>query len=112
MNRAESLSNDFVKCFRSMCSVHSPWEVWNDFIEASSEALNVFKTEESEANVHRITGKYDEGKMSELFSLMCQAMEAKPDQDFLGHSYMVLELKDKAKGQYFTPYSVCQAWQG
>ena len=43
--------------------------------------------------------------MQEMFCMMVCALEAK-FHDFLGAIFMVLELGDNFRGQYFTPYSV------
>lgn len=44
----------------------------------------------------------------ELFALMVDALEAEPMQDFLGEMFMLLELSNHWKGQFFTPYDVCR----
>ena len=36
-----------------------------------------------------------------------EALEANPDQDFLGEMFMGLNLGNHWKGQFFTPYSIC-----
>ena len=45
---------------------------------------------------------------SELFAITTMALEENPDQDFLGHLYMGLELGNKNTGQFFTPFDVAK----
>lgn len=45
---------------------------------------------------------------SKLLFLTVEALEAEPDQDFLGEMFMGLELCNHWKGQFFTPYNVCR----
>lgn len=40
---------------------------------------------------------------------MIEELNRNPFQDFLGYVYMNLELGDKGKGQFFTPYNVSSA---
>ena len=47
-------------------------------------------------------------KPAQLFAILVEELEAKPDQDFLGELYMTLELGNHWKGQFFTPYNICQ----
>ena len=47
-------------------------------------------------------------KPARLLSILVAAMEMNPDQDFLGELYMALELGNHWKGQFFTPYSLCE----
>ena len=47
--------------------------------------------------------------MAEMLMQMVYAIDEKPDQDFLGELYMTCELGNDHAGQFFTPYSVCQA---
>jgi len=39
-------------------------------------------------------------------------LERNPNQDFLGKLYMSLELGNHWKGQFFTPYNVCECMAG
>lgn len=43
-----------------------------------------------------------------LLYLTSEALEAEPDQDFLGEMFMGLELNNHWRGQFFTPYNVCR----
>ena len=47
-------------------------------------------------------------KPAKCFAIVVEALERNPDQDFLGKLYMSLELGNHWKGQFFTPYDVCE----
>ena len=108
---------EFHKVFSGLCESKSSWQVWADFVEcaaiAISNAVDHVSTasEEREARYQRIMQTYREKErlcFRELFSIMVNAMEIKPDQDFLGEMFMALELSNHWRGQFFTPYDVCK----
>ena len=45
---------------------------------------------------------------SQMLCCIVEALEGKPEQDFLGEIFMELNLGNHWKGQFFTPYSVCK----
>lgn len=47
-------------------------------------------------------------KPAKCFAIVVEALERNPNQDFLGALYMNLELGNHWKGQFFTPYAVCE----
>lgn len=106
---------EFLKIFKELCYSRSSWQVWADLITcmAVSIANAVDKSEpryserekEYEACVGRLGGVE---KPAQCFSVVVQAMELNPDQDFLGELYMELNLGNHWKGQFFTPYSICK----
>lgn len=103
---------EFVKIIRELCYARQPWEVWSDVITvmACSIANAIDKSPKRHENrereyadcMKRLGGVE---KPAQLFTIL---VEANPDQDFLGELYMALELGNHWKGQFFTPYSVCQ----
>lgn len=52
--------------------------------------------------------KAEQEGFPKLFALTVEALEAEPDQDFLGEMFMGLDLGNHWKGQFFTPYNVCR----
>lgn len=109
---------EFHKVFSGLCESKSSWQVWADFVECAAIAISnavdhVSKaSEEREARYRRIMQTYRENErlcFRELFSIMVNAMEIRPDQDFLGEMFMALELSNHWRGQFFTPYDVCKA---
>ena len=66
------------------------------------------KREKECANiVHRYRPE-EAQKFAEMFVLTVEALERNPNQDFLGDLFMRFDLGNTWKGQFFTPYNVCQ----
>ena len=114
-SHVETAKRPFVKRIMALSPRHSLWEVWSDFITMFACALsNRFDRahfEEREAMYMKIIGKYDEKERKvfpELVADVVLALEENPEQDFLGSSYMELELGNSHAGQFFTPYDVCR----
>ena len=108
---------EFHKVFSGLCESKSSWQVWADFVECAAIGISnsVDRTSpvraEREARYTRIMNSYREAEreaFDQLFYIMANALELKPDQDFLGEMFMALELGNHWKGQFFTPYNVCQ----
>lgn len=108
---------EFYNVFSGLCSSKSSWSVWADFITMS--ALAIANTFDQEGAIHDkreqeykdIIKRYSEKELpvfSMLFALMVNALEYEPEQDFLGEMFMVLNLGNHWKGQFFTPYSICR----
>lgn len=89
------------------------WQVWQDLITVMACTLNVL--------VDRTPGRFNPRKKSlddaldrlggmelpgKAFDAVVDALEANPDQDFLGKMYMNLELGNHWTGQFFTPYNI------
>lgn len=109
------IEKEFAQGFDSLARHGNPWEVWQNFVTLSAISLaSVIDTgykATRENEYMKIAGRYTQKELlifSELFHLVVEALEVNPDQDFLGRLYMLMELGNKAKAQYFTPYSVCR----
>lgn len=105
---------EFLKVFASLCCSRSAWQVWSDFITASACSLanavdkgKHFEEREREYAqcIERLGG---EEQAAQLFSFIVMALEENPNQDFLGSLYMELNLGSYWKGQFFTPYCLCE----
>lgn len=111
-NKAEK---EFLDIFNSMCETRNGWQVWTDLITAMAIALsnvveqNPIRKEEREKEflscIERLGGM---DKPSKLLEIMILALEENPKQDFLGGLFMKLELGNHWRGQFFTPYDVCE----
>lgn len=113
--RVEIAKRPFVKRIMSLSPRHNLWEVWSDFVTMFACALsNRFDRahfEEREAMYLKIISKYTEQERKvfpELVADVVLALEEDPEQDFLGSSFMELELGNDHAGQFFTPYDVCR----
>lgn len=107
---------DFAKAMQNICRHRHVWEVWQDWLTMAATALSnaVDKRpdvwREREDNYMRAVKRYTKEEVSEICKLLpyvVDALEEKP-HDFLGQTFMALELGNKWKGQFFTPDSVCR----
>ena len=110
---------DYKKEFRTLMDKfafrYSRWQVWNDFLSLSAISLaNVIPTpekEEREERYHAILSSYREEEREifpQMLGLVVLALEENPEQDFLGSLYHYLNLQQEQKGQFFTPYHICE----
>ena len=109
------IEKDFLGTFEELTQRHRAWEVWRDFIVMSacsiSNSLDKSHYDEREARYMKAIKKYNKQEQQlfpKLFAYMVLALEENPEQDFLGHIFMLLELEDKRRQQFFTPYNICQ----
>lgn len=107
----------FIKIFSEMCTRKSSWQVWTDFVECLATAISNTadpqnpKTPEREERYKQIMNQYTTEErlgFPRMTDELIKAMDANQEQDFLGEMFMALELGSHWKGQFFTPYSVCE----
>ena len=106
---------EFLKLFNKLTYSRSAWQVWEDLMtvmacsisNAVDRAPDKFKRREEqyERAIKRLGGVEIPAQM---LGIITMALEQNPDQDFLGKLYMNLNLGNHWKGQFFTPYHVCQ----
>lgn len=94
---------------------YSRWQVWNDFLSLSAISMaNVVPTpekEEREEKYRSIISSYRKEEQEifpQMLNLVVLALSDNPEQDFLGSLYHHLELHQEQKGQFFTPYHICE----
>lgn len=120
MNRVRKESQkNIIKHMDSLCGHHSKWEVWQDFIVMSAITIaNVMGGPHRDSREQQYMDrakKYSAKELDTFAEMICEVtmeMDRNPDQDFLGDLFMALDLGDKWKGQFFTPYSVCRVTAG
>lgn len=115
IEKIQGTEKEFIKVFQELCYSRSSWQVWADLMAAMACTLanSVDKTEprhtarekEYAECIKRLGGVE---KPAKCFAIVVEALERNPDQDFLGKLYMSLELGNHWKGQFFTPYNVCE----
>lgn len=105
---------EFVKMFRQIIGRYNSWQVWQDFVTifacAISNAFDKVHYDKREELYLNIIKKYNERERNIFPSLAAEvtiALDNNPEQDFLGHLYMTLNLGSKEHQQIFTPYHVC-----
>ncbi len=94
---------------------YSRWQVWNDFLSLSALSLaNVIPGPEKEGREERYRSIMDGYRKEEqeifpqMLGVVVLALEEDPEQDFLGSLYHCLDLQQEQKGQFFTPYHICE----
>ncbi len=113
---AQGREKEFLNLFNQLCYSRSSWQVWADLITtmacAISNAVEYDKQrketreKEYEQCIKRLGGSND--VPAQIFAIIVMALEENPNQDFLGKLYMNLNLGNHWKGQFFTPYHVCE----
>lgn len=95
---------------------YNRWQLWQDFVILSAISIaNVFdqpRRKEWEEEYRSRAGKYSEKELEAFGTMLYEvttALEANPDQDFLGELFMALGLGNEWAGQFFTPYDICRA---
>ena len=119
IEKIQGTEKEFIKVFQELCYSRSSWQVWADLMTAMACTLanSVDKTlprhtareKEYAECIDRLGGVE---KPAKCFAIVVEALERNPDQDFLGKLYMSLELGNHWKGQFFTPYNVCECMAG
>ena len=105
---------DMIKAIRGLSYRHNTVKVFSDFVEVSAIALSnaVDKTNyaEREQRYLDIVGQYTKEEFHtfpELLGMLIEHLETYP-KDVLGDIFHELELHNERKGQFFTPYPICQ----
>lgn len=106
---------EFIAKFKSLCNTRNAWEVWADFVTASACAIAnstdrhskeaLAREQEYQKCVERMGGM---DVAASMLSDVVMALTENPAQDFLGQLFMSLNLGNHWKGQFFTPYHVCE----
>lgn len=97
--------------FRYLSDRYGRWEVWADFITMSACSLCLSDRQQREEEYVNIVKHYKPEEIQrfvEMFALTIEALEVNPNQDFLGDLFMRFDLGSTWKGQFFTPYHVCE----
>lgn len=113
----------FKKGFKILTYSRNSYQVWDDLMElfaveisnCCTKNIPILKDvwEKREKRFIETAKKYNEKERTriipQMFTLMVLELEKNPEQDFLGKMFMELEISNSNAGQFFTPYSVCQA---
>lgn len=106
----DEYQREFIKVFNSVNRKYDRWTVWTDFLDSFAAALQLpFYGGKVADRIKNASEKYGDDflKLDQMTKIVVDALECK-FQDFLGTVFMGLELGNKWKGQFFTPYHVCQ----
>lgn len=115
----------FMNGFQILCRSRHSYTVWSDCMElfaiTMSNSVMVqlkeqepFKSiwEERENKYLKVINSYtkkEQRLFPQMFALIVEELEERPNQDLLGELYMMLQISNKNAGQFFTPYNVCEA---
>lgn len=107
---------EIVRMFESFNGKYSMYSLFQDFIVmaaiAISNSVDLVHREDREKSYLQIAGKYTAAELdvfARIFAEVVHGLESNPNQDFLGEMYMNLDMGNEHAGQFFTPYSVCEA---
>lgn len=105
----------FLEVFQKLTYCRSSWDVWDDFLSLSTISIancvpGCYRQDREEEYLKVISRykKEEQELLVELFSIVVDALTENPRQDFIGGLYNALRLQQKQKGQFFTPYHICE----
>lgn len=106
----------FVATFRQLTNRHESWKVWSDFVTLSACSIAVQfdcadrdRVEQRLKWVSNVSDRYSDDELErfgKLLEITASALQADPNQDFLGRLYMSLDFGNSWRGQFFTPWDV------
>ena len=103
-----------VKLFEKCRYKHDLYAVFSDWCQCAaislSNAVDLPKRDEREKQYLEVVRRYDPATLKvfpEILGAVVMALEEKPT-DILGQVFHALELHNTARGQFFTPYSICE----
>lgn len=105
---------NIVKLFESCRHKYDIYNIFSDWCACAaislSNAVDFQQREKREARYMEIVGRYDRHVIEtfpKILGEVVMALETAP-QDILGATFHELELHNKARGQFFTPYELCR----
>lgn len=103
-----------LKLFDAHCYRHDRYTLFSDCMEliaiSISNSVDSRSRETREARYLEIVGRYEQPTIEmfpRVFGEITMALEEAPG-DVLGSIFTALEIHNKNRGQFFTPYPVCQ----
>jgi type I restriction-modification system DNA methylase subunit len=110
MNTVTNHEKDFISLFNQTARYHHRYQVFEDFISCSVIALQngLQFCDKREAKYMRIVSRYEKTDMARMAQLLAHVVNGLEysSGDFLGSIFMQLDLGDKYRGQFFTPWSI------
>lgn len=98
----------FISLFSQTARYHHRHQVFEDFVSCSVVALQngLQFCEKREQKYMRIVSRYEKQDVSHMAQLLAHVVNGLEEErsDFLGRVFMQLELGDRYRGQFFTPY--------
>ena len=116
----------FMNGFKMLCNSKSSYTVWSDCMAlfaitlANTCILPLVKEEpfkiiytERENEYLRIINNYSKKEQKlfpQMFALIVEELEERPNQDLLGELYMMLQISNKNAGQFTVHYCTYEHW--
>ncbi len=102
-----------VKLFDSCRYRHDIYTVFSDWCECAaislSNSMDLAQRDKREARYMDIVGRYEREVIDIFPKILGEVIMAlETPQDILGATFHELELHNKARGQFFTPYELCR----
>lgn len=102
----------FLSLFSQTARYHRRHQVFEDFISCSVIALEnrLQFCEKREQKYLRIVSRYEKPDVENMAHLLAHVVSGLEDApgDFLGRIFMQLDMGDKYRGQFFTPWSIAR----
>lgn len=106
---------EFLRLFTELCRTRTSWQVWADLMSvfataiANSVECDAVRREAREKEFARAISSLGGMEIpAQMLLCITNALERNPEQDFLGDTFMELNLGNHWRGQFFTPYPVCK----
>ncbi|MCC8161722.1 MAG: SAM-dependent methyltransferase [Lachnospiraceae bacterium] len=116
-NKVQGVNNseekEFLEQFEQLCRGRSAWEAWADLMAAMACWISTAADHSSEHFEKRkkeaktcMEKLGSEEIVQTMLTIVADALDKNPEQDFLGGLYMRLNLGDHWTGQFFTSYCI------
>ena len=110
----DEYEKEFLSIFDELARTSSGWQVWENIITAMACSISnaadhskIHLKQREKEYERAIKALGDRKKAVRMLALVVMALEKNPEQDFLGTMYMMRNLGNHWKGQFFTPYHIC-----
>ncbi len=114
ISMSSSHVSTIVKLFEKCRYKHDLYTVFSDWCQCAaislSNAVDLRKRDEREKQYLEVVRRYDPATLEvfpEILGAVMMALDETPT-DILGQVFHALELHNTARGQFFTPYSICE----
>lgn len=102
-----------VRLIETLACRHDKWQVFTDFVEAGaisiSNAADLRQRDTREARYMELIKRYNRDELAKFPQMLAHLVEALEEgfDDVLGRVFHDLELHNKYRGQFFSPYHLC-----
>lgn len=112
----EANQKQITKLIRQISTRYHIWAVFSDWVEimaiTMSNSCDKVHFEKREKRYLEIVKRYNKDELNrfaEAFACLIETLEKTGLRDVLGETFHELELHNKYKGQFFSPFNICEA---